>query len=143
MLFDDYNFNVSFLEIPGSDFNKERQAILSSKEGFLRGNMFANEYEPYKNLTYFKLTPKNEKEQLMFKVMELAFAITDLNLWLDLHPDDTTAFRQFKEYVELYEKTCKEYSKKYEPLTLLEVKENNYNWLMSPWPWEKEEGKYV
>ena len=47
MLFDGNDFNViSFMEIPGSDFNRK---ITTVKEGFMRGNMFNNEYIPYKN----------------------------------------------------------------------------------------------
>ena len=56
MLFDgnDYDVNFTFFDIPGSNFNEMPREInlFSVNEGFMRGNMFKNEYKPYKNLTY-------------------------------------------------------------------------------------------
>ena len=87
MLFEDNMFDVNLsLFMPDVDFSRDNK-ILEPMEGFLRGNMFKDEYVPYKNLTYFKLNPSSEKEKILYKVMALSFAINDLNLYLDLHPD--------------------------------------------------------
>ena len=85
MLFDntDFDYAISFLSIPGSDFTKETRVdkFLTPEEGFLKGNLEKNEYVPYKNYTYFKLQPETEKENLLFKLMAYSFAINDLNLY--------------------------------------------------------------
>ena len=106
-------------------------------EGFLRGNMFKDEYQPYKNLTYFKLNPTCEREKALYKLMALAFAINDLNLYLDLHPSEAKMFDVFKKYIKEYENTCKEYEEAYGPLKITATTGAKYNWLNSPWPWDK------
>lgn len=140
MLFEDNDFDMNLaLFLP--DFEITRDAnILSPMEGFLRGNAFANEYEPYKNLTYFKLVPKNDKERVLYQIMALNFIITDLNFYLDLHPDKIEVFNLFKKYIKEKEDLCKEYTKKYGPLKLSDATGDRFNWLNSPWPWDNEGG---
>jgi len=79
MLFDttDFNYEISLFPIPGSDFTKELRAnkFVSPEEGFLRGNLMADEYVPYRNLTYFKLKPENERDALLFQLMAFSFAV--------------------------------------------------------------------
>ena len=56
MLFDNEGYFGSYNEMlynfPGIGFNKKYHEKLTSEEGFLKGNMFENEYRPYKNYTY-------------------------------------------------------------------------------------------
>lgn len=136
MLFDekDFDINMAFF-MPDIKLTRDRK-ILEPDEGFLRGNMFKDEYLPYKSLTYFKLEPKNEKERDLYKVMALSFALNDLNLYLDLHPDNEEVFHLFKKYVEDYKKALKEYEMKYGPLKLTDSIGSKYKWLDSPWPWD-------
>ena len=144
MLFDDNEFDINMaFFMPDIKLNRDKK-ILNPEEGFLRGNMFKDEYKPYKNLTYFKLNPTNEKERDLYKVMALSFAINDLNLYLDLHPMNEEVFNLFKEYVKDYTYLCKEFEKKYGPLKLTESVGTKYTWLDSPWPWDNMGGsKYV
>lgn len=140
MLFEDNVFDVNLsLFMPDIDFSRDSN-ILEPMEGFLRGNMFKDEYVPYKNLTYFKLNPTCEKEKMLYKIMALSFAINDLNLYLDLHPDKKYVFDLFKKYVQEKENLCKEYEKSYEPLELTGTTGPKFNWLDSPWPWENKGG---
>lgn len=140
MLFNEDNFdiNVSFVEMP--DFLiKEKKCILSPVEGFLKGNMFADQYESYKNYSIEKLCPKSDKEKLLFNIMALDFAINDLNLYLDLNNDDEYVFNLFKKYIYEKEKLEKEYEKLYGPLSLDDTIGCQYDWLNN-WPWEKSGG---
>lgn len=148
MLFDntDYNYEISFFKIPGSDFKEEARTdkFVSVEEGFLRGNMMRDEYEPYKNMTYFKLQPQNERESLLFKVMAYSFAINDLNLYLDLNPEDKGTFDLFKKIVKEKNKYEEMYAEKYGPMTVTETNGEMFNWIKNPWPWDKTGGsKYV
>ena len=72
--------------------------------------------------------------------MALSFAINDLNLYLDLHPENKEMFNLFKKYVEEKELLCKEYEKIYGPLEITGDKGMKYNWLDSPWPWDNKGG---
>lgn len=140
MLFEDNDFDINMaFFIPDVDFGRDSN-ILNPMEGFLRGNMFKDEYEPYKNLTYFKLEPKTEQEKKLYKIMALSFAINDLNLYLDLHPDKKEVFDLFKKYVEEKDCLCKEYTKVYGPLEINETTGMKFNWIDSPWPWENKGG---
>ena len=140
MLFEDNDFDVNMaFFIPDVDFNRTGN-VLSPMDGFLRGNMFQDEYEPYKNLTYFKLNPSNDKERLLYQVMAYSFAINDLNLYLDLHPDNKGMLDLFKKYVKEEKELCNEYVNKYGPLEVNEVKGQKFDWIYSPWPWETRGG---
>lgn len=145
MLFDnkDYDVNLTFFEIPGSNFNdipRENTELFSVKEGFMRGNMFRDEYKPYKNLTYLPLNPKTERENKLYDIMALSFAITDLNLYLDLYPDDQEGVRLLKQYIMEEKKLKEEFNKMYGPLTINQEVGNKYKWIENPWPWDNEGG---
>ena len=141
MLFDGDDFNViSFMEIPGSDFNRK---ITTVKEGFMRGNMFNNEYKPYKNYKVKELVATNDKEEQLFRIMALSFAINDLNLLLDLNPNDRENFNTFKSLIKEKNALEQKYIEEYGPLTLEETTKNSFDWV-STFPWENEGGsKYV
>ena len=140
MLFEDNDFDINMaFFIPDVNFSRTVN-LLSPMEGFLRGNMFQDEYEPYKKLTYFKLVPCDEKERLLYQVMALSFAINDLNLYLDLHPDDKEVFSLFKKYVEEEKVKSEEYVKKYGPLEVIDTIGSKFNWINSPWPWDEKGG---
>lgn len=148
MLFED---NLGFItyNIPGglkiSSLNEKDDNLTSVDNGFERGNMFNDLYKPYKNYRYAKLMPKTEKEKLLLDIMALSFAINDLNLYLDLHPEDLDILQKFRKYVE---KSCElemEYVKNYGPLEMIDNdSQNKFNWIKNPWPWENDGGvKYV
>ena len=140
MLFEDNDFDINMaFFIPDVDFSRTVN-VVSPMDGFLRGNMFQDEYEPYKNLTYFKLNPSNDKERLLYQVMAYSFAINDLNLYLDLHPDNKGMLDLFKKYVKEEKELCNEYVNKYGPLEVNEVKGQKFDWINSPWPWETRGG---
>ncbi len=140
MLFEDNNFDINMsLFMPDVNFNRDPN-LLEPMEAFLRGNSFKNEYIPYKNLTYFKLTPKTEREKLLYRIEALAFILTDLNLYLDIHPDNKEYFEKFKKYSEEKKDLVKEYTKAYGPLTVTKDKGTKYDWLNSPWPWDNMGG---
>ncbi len=140
VLFEDNDFDIN-MSIFMPDINVSRNGkILEPMEGFLRGNMFKDEYEPYKNLTYFKLNPTNEKEKDFYQLLALSFAINDLNLYLDLHPENKEVFSLFKKYIMEKEKACKEYERKYGPLEITGTTGLKYNWIDSPWPWDNKGG---
>ena len=114
--------------------------FFTPEEGFLRGNMFKEEYKPYKNLTFLKITSKDEKEALLFKVSAFDFAILDLGLHLDLYPEDEEVFDLFKIYISECENLKSVYERTYGPLCLDNTKGIKYSWGDEPWPWDKDKG---
>ncbi len=145
MLFDNNNMDLdlAFLDLANltkdnmtMNMSKNNEKFFSAKEGFLRGNIFRDEYKPYKNLTFINIRPKSDREAKLFNVMQYSFAINDLNLWLDLHPDDRNALIFFKELVKEEKEAKKEYMTMYGPLTVNKVTGDKFDWIDSPWPWD-------
>lgn len=122
-------------------FYKEENThdILSPREGLAIGNLFYNSYIPYKHYKPRELVARNEKEQLMLKIQELCFAQNDLNLYLDVYPNDQRAFQLFKNYTTEGKKLSEVYAEKYGPLELNQDLGTNYDWYKNPWPWEGNE----
>jgi len=130
-------FSVNNEDVLKRYFNLEKKNnLLEPKEGLILGNMFFDMYEPYKNYKPRELVATTEKEKLMLKIRELSHAVGDLNLYLDLCPDDRDVYELFKKYmIELNELTCL-YSEKYEVLELSKDVNGSYTWASGLWPWE-------
>lgn len=106
--------------------------------GFIRGNMFKEIYDPYKNNEPFDIKPMNEQAKLLTDIDALCFAITDLNLYLDVNPNNQDAINLFNQYREEKENLTKEYESMYGPITLDSNSLNSYPWGWDdmPWPWD-------
>lgn len=145
MLFDnnDVDLDFTFLNLANLTNNNlnvnmtmKSNDFLSAKEGFLRGNLFKNEYKPYKNLTYIDIEPKNDREAKLYNVMCYRQAINDMNLYLDVHPEDSSALKYLEELIKEEENAKKEYINSYGPLNVCDTKGDKFEWINSPWPWE-------
>ena len=138
MLFDG---EIGFIPFDMYLDNNSKEKLYSSKEGFLKGNMFKDEYIPYKDYKYGELSPSNEKEELLYEIMSLAFAMNDLNLFLDLNPFDDEKLKDYQEILKRHEELVKKYTNKYGPLEINEVDNTKmFNWIDNPWPWQSEGG---
>lgn len=125
-----FEFDTNIFDI------KDSTEIYDLNEGFTKGNMFPNLYDPYKNYEPKTITPKNERELLLDKIYKLCFALNDLNLYLDVHSDDLGAYDLFKKYAEMYNKVVIDYESKYQVLELSHDIYGKYTWISNPWPWE-------
>ena len=85
-----------------------------------------------------ELNPNNEREALMYQIMQYKFALIELNLHLDTHPNDKDVIELYNKYSKIKKEMCKKYESMYGPLVLgdNEVNENRWEWINSPWPWE-------
>lgn len=105
--------------------------------GFKRGNMFADTYDEYKNFKPQDLKASSEREDLLMQIQELTFATIDLNIYLDIYPNDKTCLDLFNKYLKQKNDLVNAFEKKYGPLTTNSpVQTNNWLWNNSPWPWE-------
>lgn len=129
------------------NYNKDNQAKISMMndfglkdpyQGFIKGNLFSNLYDSYKNYTPAELNPNNEKSTLLYQIMQYKFALTDLNLYLDTHPTDTKALAQYNQYLSIEKQMSNKYESLYGPLTTDSnyLGNNAWTWNNSPWPWE-------
>ena len=83
------NFNGM---LPQDNSYNNNQSINSNLygpyEGFIKGNLFNNLYDPYKNYTPTRLVPKSEQEEALLNIDQVQFAMHELNLYLDNYPND-------------------------------------------------------
>lgn len=116
---------------------KLQNDLVNVKEGFRRGNIFANLYWPYNKQTY-NFVPKNDRQKLLIDIMENAFYAHELNLYLDNFPNDRAKIELYNRYNDKADALTMEYNQKYEPLNLMgnELKAVPWAWEESPWPWE-------
>lgn len=122
--------------MPNMQINQNKN-VLDSYEGFKRGNMFGNLYDPYRNYKPGELKANSEREDMLMQLQELNFAMIDLGLYLDLHDSDKSAINLFNEYRKKENELCKMFENKYGPL-MFDSKEvgNTWTWDNGPWPWE-------
>lgn len=122
----EYDFAINLL----NDNN-----IYNKDEALVKGNLYKDLYVPYRNYKEEKVKVYNEQDKDMLALQELCFVINDLNLYLDLHPEDNNSFKIFKDTVKSYKEKKKEYVKKWGPIDLLD-KMDDYEWTLSLFPWE-------
>ena len=138
MLFDS-QFNDGLFENNVNDILLE-----NANNGFLKGNMFTNEYIGYKSFKYNNLDAIDEKNKLLLKIYECEFAIIDLSLYLDLHPNNTNLYSIYRNYVKKFNDLKEDFESKYTPLDKCFEKYEEYKWIDNPWPWDSNGGiKYV
>lgn len=131
------NMNFMINNQPNLNLMSKEQPI-DPMQGWMRGNLFANLYDPYKNYKPRGLNPKNEREALLYQVMQYKFALIELNLYLDTNPNDTEALNLYNKYLKVEKQMCDKYESMYGPLTVDSdsLGKNTWNWKNSPWPWE-------
>ncbi len=70
-------------------------------------------------------------------VYELGFALDEVTLFLDTHPDHAEALEYYRRIKQQYAEAVKEYERTCAPLTIDRVTGDNYwQWAKTPWPWE-------
>ena len=98
-------------------------------------------YKPYKNFKPKKINAYSEQQKMLLRIQELDFIINDLNLYLDVYPNDMKCYELFKKYCLELESLKKKYEEKYQVLELINDTKGKYTWIDEPWPWDG--GKYV
>lgn len=76
------------------------------------------------------------REEMMEQIKSYQFAIIELGLYLDTHPDDSRALCLHKKYARELEELKDMYQRVYGPLTIY-FPCNKWRWLEEPWPWER------
>ena len=82
---------------------------------------------------------ENTRAEMLNEIKCLAFAIQELALYLDTHPDDEKALCLHNKYCKEYRDLTDKDQKAYGPLSI-NYPCNKWRWLEEPWPWESLEG---
>lgn len=77
------------------------------------------------------------RQSLLRQIMEYDFALYDLALYLDTHPEDSDTLEIFHQLKNKSEQSTAEYARLFGPLTFKQVNSENYwTWVSDNWPWE-------
>lgn len=114
---------------------KTNYQLNSLEETINQGTLFKDLYKPYKQVP--KLVAENNEEKLLMKIQQLEIALMDLNLYLDINPNNQTLLDLYQKYTQEKDSFVKEFESKYYPLTKDSSASNTYwKWLNGKWPWE-------
>lgn len=113
--------------------------LYNSYEGYVKGNLFQNLYDSYKNLKPINININNERDELLINIGELSFARHELNLLLDNYPNNSKYLDLFNKYRELENNAVNNYERRFGPLNITSNDMENvpFKWESDKWPWEK------
>lgn len=86
------------------------------------------------------MTNKPCKKELLEHINAVSFAVDDIKLFLDTHPENQEALSSFYKYSEMRNVALKEYASYYTPLTIdtaVDSCTDRWNWIHEPWPWQE------
>ncbi|MBO5147704.1 MAG: spore coat protein CotJB [Clostridia bacterium] len=80
-----------------------------------------------------------DKDKLKHEIMALDFALADLKLYLNTHPDCVKSIELFNSIVEKRKVLFDTYQSLYGPLIaeMYSGSEGSWDWVESPWPWNR------
>lgn len=135
---DYYNYKNNNYNQPMYTEDADALKLYDPYQGFIKGNMYPNLYNGYK-VNPIEINPGNEQARLLTNLDALCFALTDINLYLDIYPNDRDMLNLFNQYRIEANRLKEEYQNKYGPILLSSDANKAYpfNWIKSPWPWEK------
>ena len=136
-----YNYNNylsnDYFRNTTPSMENSNSSLYTPTEWYNKGNLFADLYEEYKNYKPVTLVAGNEQQKLFLELSKMAFAAHELNLYLDLNPDDETMLSLFNDYRTRVNNLMMEYEKKYGPLTIAsDSLSSSFLWEKQDWPWE-------
>lgn len=82
-----------------------------------------------------RMVNHNRQKELLSEIRCHEFAINELALYLDTHPEDQRALCLHRKYCNELKPMKDMYQKVYGPLTI-NYPCNKWRWLEEPWPWE-------
>lgn len=120
------------------NMTNNNMTLFDPNTGYSRGNLFSNLYSEYKNYKPRQLTSNDPKTKLWLELSENLFAAHEINLYLDINPDDDSMIQLFNDYRRKANKLKKEYESKYGPIcTSSDMMDNSpFPWLINSFPWE-------
>ena len=127
------NMNINM----NANMNTQKE-LYEPYQGFIRGNLFPNLYDPYKIARPFEVEPMNDQAELLTYIDSLTFAAHELNLYLDVYPNDQQMIQKFNQYRMEANRAIEQYENSYGPLLVNSDATNVTPWAWDnrPWPWE-------
>ena len=136
---DKYNYVNNNYNQPMYTMNANSNKLYDPYQGFIRGNMFPDLYNSYGTKS-LDIMPLNAQAKMLTTLDALDFATHDIQLYLDLHPDDKDMIELYNNYRIQTNEMREKYEREYGPILVRSDATNKYpwSWNESPWPWENK-----
>lgn len=130
--------NNQQFQLPNQSQTPSHGRLATPEGGYMIGNLFMDSYIPYKNYEPQRLIPQNDQGKQFLRLSEMSFAAHELNLYLDLHPEDKEKLDLFNQYRRKTNELMVQYENQYGPINLsADVLDNSpFLWEQLPFPWE-------
>lgn len=137
-----FNDNLRNMNMTNNSYNvmpkMMNTSLYNPLDGYNKGNLFPNLYSQYKNYKPVELKADNEREQILLDLSKVSFAAHELNLYLDLNPNDESMLTLFNDYRKEANALMRQYEAKYGPLNIKSdsLEKGPFAWVNNMWPWE-------
>lgn len=133
----DDDTNLGNFSFPNSNDNN-KLSLYNPYEGYIKGNLFKNLYQGYKNYQAPRIKVGSEREEALLNVGQISFAAHELNLFLDNYPNNEEALNLYNKYRRMEDDLVKNYERRYGPLNVSspDMKTIPFKWESDKWPWE-------
>ena len=81
----------------------------------------------------------NANSAMLKKIQALSFAMVELELYLDAHPDCNAALEHYEKLTKEYNELCAIYENTVAPISHEGAIGETWTWVKNPWPWQNEE----
>ena len=142
MNYNEFN-EIDFTNITDDNYNNNydnsnKFVLYNPYEGYIKGNLFKNSYETYKNLKPININISSEKDEMLLNVNQLSFAKHELNLLLDNYPNNSEIINLFNKYLKMENIAIDNYERRYGPLNISDkyLDKTPFRWVKDKWPWE-------
>ena len=81
----------------------------------------------------------SERERLMRRIAAIDFAMVELHLFLDSHPNNEEVANKLDSYRTKSNELRKQYEEKFGPISPSNKDGNQWAWISNPWPWDNSE----
>lgn len=113
---------------------QELTTLVPPEAALARGSSFANLYIPYKFETNKILKGSTPRQNILALIDIYSFLVTDLNLFLDTHPNNERAKILINTFKTELVKLKDYYNANFSPITIDSI--SNESYITGPWPWE-------
>ena len=121
-----------------NNMNNQNISLYNPYEAYIKGNLFKNLYNGYKNYKPATIKINNEQAELLLNVNQISFLRHELNLYLDNYPNNQNALDLFNRYRKMEDEAIKNYERRFGPLEVSSEINNTtpFAWEKTKWPWE-------
>lgn len=116
---------------------QKQPKLFEPDEAFMLGNLFKDLYMSYKGFSNYCLQPMNQRQKALLDVQINAFVAHEINLYLDMHPNNQRMVELYTEFANKTKEATKTFEEQFGPLEVANsTNETPFQWVQGPWPWE-------